>query len=373
MKALRFVFLPAMVSLALSVGGCSRTPSVSPTADVPAFTTSHGLVNVPTNSPLRREIRISAVAARSGAATATYPASIEGDPARSSTIISPAVGRVVALGVGLGDHVHKGQMLARILSGDGAQAYADDARANDASELARRQLERAIAVQGAGGNASKDVEAARSALAQAQAEQARSRLRLTALQGGSTAGSPGHELVLTAPFDGSITSLSIAAGSTVNDVTAPLMTVTNLDRVWATANVPEDAAGMVSVGDAATVSLSAYPGWQRTGSIETISAVLDNDTRRIKARIPLDNVDERLKPNMFATVSVQQAGPSAVVVPQTALVMDNDRVSIFVERTPWTFERRDIEVGSDDGSVTRVLHGLAVNERVVVRGGVLLQ
>lgn len=130
---------------------------------------------------------------------------------------------------------------------------------------------------------------------------------------------------------------------------------------------------MVSVGDTATVSLSAYPGWQRTGSIETISAVLDNDTRRIKARIPLDNPDERLKPNMFATVSVQQTGPSAVVVPQTALVMDNDRVSVFVERTPWTFERRDIEVGSDVGNVTQVLHGLAVNERVVVRGGVLLQ
>lgn len=373
MKALRLILFPAILLPVLFVEGCSRAPAANPVGDAPAFTVSHGLVHLPADSPLRHEIRVGAAGARSGATTATYPATIEGDPARSSTIISPAVGRVVALDVGLGDHVHKGQVLARILSGDGAQAYADNARANDASDLARRQLDRAIAVHGAGGNATKDVEAARSVLAQAEAEQARSRTRLAALQGGGAVGSRSHELVLTAPFDGSITSLSIAAGSTVNDVTAPLMTVTNLDRVWATANVPEDAAGMVSVGDAASVSLSAYPRLHREGSIGSISAVLDNDTRRIKARISLDNPDERLKPNMFATVSVQQVGAPGVVVPQTALVMDNDRVSVFVERAPWTFERRDIDVGSDDGNVTQVLHGLAVNERVVVRGGVLLQ
>ncbi|HVI54740.1 MAG TPA: efflux RND transporter periplasmic adaptor subunit [Luteibacter sp.] len=373
MKAFRLIVLPAILLPALFVDGCSRAPAANAVAEVPAFTVSHGLVHLPAESPLRREIRVDAVTASGGATTAMYPAIIEGDPARSSTIVSPAIGRVVALDVGLGDHVHKGQVLARILSGDGAQAYADNARASDASDLARRQLDRAIAVQGAGGNASKDVEAARSALAQAEAEQARSRIRLAALQGGGGAPSRSHELVLTAPFDGSITSLSIAAGSTVNDVTAPLMTVTNLDRVWATANVPEDAAAMVSVGDAARISLSAYPGMQRVGSVGSISAVLDNDTRRIKARISLDNPDERLKPNMFATVSLQQAGAPGVVVPQTALIMDNDRVSVFVERGPWTFERRDIDIGSDNGSVTQVLHGLAVNERVVVRGGVLLQ
>jgi cobalt-zinc-cadmium efflux system membrane fusion protein len=61
-----------------------------------------------------------------------------------------------------------------------------------------------------------------------------------------------------------------------------------------------------------------------------------------------------------------------VFVPESALLMNNDTTSVFVEVAPWTFERRAVELSYDDGGDTRVLKGLKSGDRVVVRGGVLL-
>ncbi len=59
-------------------------------------------------------------------------------------------------------------------------------------------------------------------------------------------------------------------------------------------------------------------------------------------------------------------------VPQSALLMNNDSTTVFVEVAPWTFERRIVELSYDEGVDARVLKGLKGGERVVVAGGVLL-
>jgi cobalt-zinc-cadmium efflux system membrane fusion protein len=52
--------------------------------------------------------------------------------------------------------------------------------------------------------------------------------------------------------------------------------------------------------------------------------------------------------------------------------MNNDAVSVFVEAEPWIFVRRVVELGREDGDQVRIRSGLNAGERVVVRGGVLL-
>lgn len=106
--------------------------------------------------------------------------------------------------------------------------------------------------------------------------------------------------------------------------------------------------------------------------MQSIASVVEADTRRTRVRTRVPNADGRLRPNMFATVKFAVTQPVQPVVPQSALVMNNDQVLVFVESSPWTFKPRVVLLGSEDGSQVRVRSGLNGGERVVVRGGVLL-
>ncbi len=360
--------LALAIAVPLLPAACSQRTGEAPAP--PAVIAEHGVLRIPEHSPLRARLKVQPVLLRDAAHALVEPAVVEADPARTVSILPPLGGRVVELKVGLGDRVSKGQVLALIASGDYAQAGADRAKAHDVFELARKALARAEGVQAAGGNARKDLEAARSAWVQAQAELARADAHLVAL-GGAAAG-PGGRMTVTAPMAGTVTALSTAPGAFVNDVNAPLMTVSNLERVWVTANVAENEVGLVAAGQQAEVTLAAWPGRRFHGTVQFVSAVLDADTRRVKARIALANDDGALKPNMFATAVFQVPQGKALLVPQSALLMNNDRVSVFVEVSPWTFARRTVELGGDEGEQVRIGKGLAPGDRVVVAGGVLI-
>jgi cobalt-zinc-cadmium efflux system membrane fusion protein len=75
---------------------------------------------------------------------------------------------------------------------------------------------------------------------------------------------------------------------------------------------------------------------------------------------------------MFVTIQFDVAQPSQVIIPNSAVVMTNDVTLVFVEIKPWQFEARSVELGSDEGERVRVRNGLKAGERIVVKGGVLL-
>ncbi len=341
-------------------------------APAPAVIDDHGLLRVPANSPLRQRLQIQTVERRQAPHILSVPATIEADPARTANVLPPLTGKVIALKVGLGDHVTRGQLLAVIASGDLAQAYADVDKARDALTLARKSFDRARGVQAAGGSAQKDMEAAQSTLNQAQAEFDRARTRLVAVGGEADAHHSSHAMNITAPLSGSITALSIAPGTYVNDATTSLMTVTDLDSVWITANVAESDIGLIRKGQPAEAHLSAYPDEIFRGQVSFVSAILQPDSRRDLVRVAVANADGRLKPNMFASVDFDIAQPAQVFVPESALLMNNDSTTVFVEVSPWTFQRRTVTLSYDEGTDARVLKGLKGGERIIVKGGVLL-
>jgi len=297
---------------------------------------------------------------------------VEANPAQVVNVLAPLTGRLVALKVGLGDQVRRGDVLLEIASPDLDQARSDVEKAVDALDLAKRALERTRGVMDAGANAVKDLEAAQSAYNQALAEDVRAHERLKTLLGDARLGSKSRLLELRAPGAGVVTALNVAAGGFINDTTATLLTLSRLDRVWVTAQVPEHQIGAIAKGQAVDIALDAYPGQVWHGRVSLVSPVLEPDTRRAKVRMEFANADGRLKPNMFATASfaVQQAAP--VTVPTSALLMNNDTTTVMVETAPWVFTRRTVELGREDGETVRILSGLKAGERVVTRGGVLL-
>ena len=355
--------------LVLVLGSCGAPPG-SADGEIVQFTDDHGLLSVPESSPLRTHLEVQSVIAGGTTMTLELPASVEADPARTINLLSPLMGRVVSLKVGLGDHVTQNQVLALLASGDLAQAYADEDKARDALDLATKVLERARGVHEAGGIADKDVETAQSGVNQAQAEMVRAQSRLLSLSGGASGKT--RELALTAPQAGVVTTLALASGAQVSDPTATLMTITNLERVFVTANIAEGDIGTVAIGTQADITLTAYPGKPLHATITEVNAIVEPDTRRQKVRIELPNADLRLMPNMYATVTIAIPATGAVIVPQSALLMKNDTVSVMVEVKPWVFQRRTLRIADETETSASVLSGLAPGDRIVVKGGILL-
>jgi membrane fusion protein, heavy metal efflux system len=217
-----------------------------------------------------------------------------------------------------------------------------------------------------------DLDQARSDRAQAAAEYARTQARLKAVAPLAQPGSPSQLLVVRAPVSGSITTMTIAIGNMINDPTQPIMTVADLSTIWVTAMVPEKDLSQVSREQEADVRLDAYPNRVLHGKVLFVSDVVEPDTRRNKVRIAFSNPDYTLKPNMFGTAVVSIGVNPRVVVPASALLMNNDRTSVFVETTPWTFERRFVEPLLEEGPNVAIRSGITPGERVVVSGGILL-
>ena len=363
--------LATAIVLALSLAACSHS-SEEATPDAPAVVTDHGRVQVPEKSPLRSRLLVQAVEMRIAPHALVFPATVEADPAHTANVLPALTGKVLKLEVGLGDHVNRGQLLAVIDSGDLAQVYADVDKAKDALELARKNLDRAHGVQQAGGAAVKDLQAAQSGYNQAQAEYDRAQTRLNVVGGAAGMHGAARAMNIVAPATGYVTALAASPGTYVNDPNTALMTITSLDTVWITANVPESEVGLVAKGQPVDATLSAYPGEVFHGRVSFVSAMLQSDTRRDMVRIAVTNPDGRLKPNMFASASFNIPQPAQVFVPESALLMNNDDTTVFVEVAPWTFERRKVELSYDETAGARVVKGLKAGDRVIVKGGVLL-
>lgn len=327
---------------------------------------------VPEKSPLRQRLTISPAQTELAGGRLELPGVVESDPARTAEILPPLGGRVLELRVALGDRVERGQVLALIDSPDLAQAYDDFDKAGDSETLTAKNLQRQEGQFKIGAASEEELDQARSDHTQAVAEYERTKVHLRAIGASPDAKANARQLAVTAPVSGSVTSLSTTRGSLINDPTQPIMAIADLSTVWVSALVPEKDIGAVHKGEDAEVTLAAYPDQKLKGTVLFVSDVLEPDSRRNKLRIAFANAQHLLKPNMFATVTLVGAAESRVVLPTSALLMNNDRTSVFVATAPWTFERRTVDTQLEEGSTVTISSGVSAGEQVVVKGGILL-
>jgi len=348
---------PAAAALAADASGVHRD--------------AQGHYVVAMDSPVGKSLGIDTVALRAVPHGVVLPADVRAEASRQINIFAPVSGRVLSLKVSPGDKVSKGQVLATIASGDMAQALADEAKARSALSLAQEQYRRAQSVFQIGGASSKDLEAARANAEQAQADATRARERLTALSPNNGSEHSSY-LTLTAPADGTIATVTASEGQNVTDPTLSLITMVNLEEVWVEGGVPENEMAMASAGVPVDMTFPATGTRVFHGTITSVSPKLDLDTRRVDVRAVMPNGDGVLRPGMFGTMVMMVPQPAQLIVPQSALLMNNDTVTVFREISPGVFERRTVEIGYDESSNTRITAGLSAGDRVVTRGAVLL-
>lgn len=303
----------------------------------------------------------------------TLPGRLAYDENTTARVSSPISGRVVRIHADLGDRVARGAVLATIDAPDFSQALADLERDQLDVKQKRHVHERATLLHDGGVMARKDMEAAETDLREAEVELARARRRLEAL--GQSGTQHDGQFVLRAPIAGVVTERTINPGTLVGpDAAKPLFVLSDLSRLRVIVDVPEQRIAALRKGQTASVEVDAFPGRSFTARIVYVGEVLDAVSRRVQVRGDLDNTEHLLEPEMYARVTpVASDGPKRARVPNGALVTVGVTSYVFVERAPGAFERRPVTVATQGREMTYVKDGVAVGDRVVASGALMLE
>ncbi len=278
-------------------------------------------------------------------------------------------GRVAAVYVEAGDHVKRGQVLARI---DTAVLVPQVANLQAAYELARAEADlaaaeyrRAVAVGKSGALSAEETERRRSSsvtgeakvkVAAAQLAEAEARLARAEVR---------------APADGVILTRTVEVGQTVSAAGGPLFRMAEGDEVELRGDVAETDLPLLKVGQTVNVRLTGnarvYPG-----RVRLLGAVIDPQTRLGMIRVSLAP-DPNLRPGAFARAEVVVSNAERIVLPQTAVLTDEKGSYVFVVNSDDKIERRPVHVsGMVENGVT-IADGVNPTDRIVATAGAFLQ
>jgi membrane fusion protein, heavy metal efflux system len=299
--------------------------------------------------------------------------------------VSPRVsGRVARLVASQGDRVRAGQPLAYLDSVELDQAWSDYVKARGKVELAKKSLAREETLFEKKISPEKDVIRARQEMGEAEADLNLSRERF-GLLGIDVAG---MEQQKNGKKDGErpmIPLTSLVSGAVVERTATPgeivgpdkvLFVVADLSALWAVIDIYENSLPLVHPGTGVRVSVSAIPEAVFKGTIAHVGDVVDEKSRTVKARVIVDNASGKLKPGMFATVSIDAksaAKEQVIAVPEDALLLDGTARYVFVATGPNAFSRRDVAVGRSLGNRIEVTDGIKKGDLLVVKGAFVLK
>jgi membrane fusion protein, copper/silver efflux system len=184
-------------------------------------------------------------------------------------------------------------------------------------------------------------------------------------------GKPIADLTVYSPVSGYITEKKVLPNMYVQPETM-LYTVADLSDVWVLAQVFQSDAGKIKPGDAAEVSVDAYPGRVFKGHVEYILPQVDMNTRTLPVRLVFSNPGLKLKPGMYVNVGVRLAMGRQLVVPASAAFHSGTKNLIFVYQGEGNIEPREVEFGPQVGDQIVVSKGLKTDEQIVTSANFLI-
>ena len=181
-----------------------------------------------------------------------------------------------------------------------------------------------------------------------------------------------QSLPFYAQSSGVVATLNVREGSFIKPATQ-VLSVGALDDVWVIAEIFERQAAWVKPGQRVRMTIEGHPGEEWLGVVDYLYPVLDPQTRTLRARIVFDNAGQRLKPNMFAQLSID-AGVKmdALSVPRQAIIRQGGITRLVKTTGGGKFRSVRIKTGIESGDRVEVTAGLDLGDRVVISGQFLI-
>jgi cobalt-zinc-cadmium efflux system membrane fusion protein len=301
--------------------------------------------------------------------------------------VSPRIpGRAIDVRASLGQEVEAGEILAELDSLELGERKAAFLEARTNLEVARRNYERERRLFEQDISSEKEVLEARGEFERRAAgyRAAREALRLVGLSDAEidriawsrSTGEPLSRFPLVSPIAGTVLERHLTTGELVGPEDKPF-TIGDLGTVWVILDIHESDLARVRVGDPAQVAVDAYPGETFEGTLAYLGSVVEPETRTTRARLEIPNPGGRLRPGMFARVTVVASageGREALAVPPDAVQTVGGKPVVFVvDENPDVFVVREISLGERAGDFVEVRSGLREGERVVTKGAFYLK
>ena len=297
---------------------------------------------------------------------------------KTTPVITQVGGPVSRILVVPGQHVRAGQPMLEVSSPDYSQLLDAYLKAADSFRLADKNYTRAQDLYQHHAIAERDLEVAESDRNQARADlnAAEQGMKILGIKNPSgLAKAPSSaQIPVLAPIGGEVVERLVSPGQVVQAGQTQAFTISDLSTVWVLANVYQSDLAYVRSGNDVVVQTDAYPG-SFHGRISYVSPSLDPNTRTLQARIVVDNPGEKLKKDMYCTVTVTAGSIANVLaVPDSSVLRDdNNQPFVYVETGTNQFGRRDVDVGEKQNGKAQILKGISAGERVVGDGSLFLQ
>jgi cobalt-zinc-cadmium efflux system membrane fusion protein len=290
------------------------------------------------------------------------------DVSREIPVLSLANGRVVALHVGLGDTVHKGELVMEVQSPDVSTAFNGYLKAVNDEHLTVVTLDRDKLLYNKGAIAKSQLDAAQNGEDDAKADLTAAEQQLKIL--GVDRNHPGETVRIYAPASGVIIAQNVAAAGAAGITyagSAGSLTIADLSHVWVICDVYENDLAGIHLGQHADIHLNAFPGKVFAGTISDIGAQLDPSLRTAKVRIQVANPEKLLRIGMFGTGTIEGSRPEQeTAVPAGAVLQLHDRSYVFEPAGDGNFKRAQVKTGVTlPGNLLEIDAGLGVGQQVV--------
>jgi len=323
---------------------------------------------------LAGRIQISAARAQDVARTFRAAGRVQADEHRTGRVSSPVTGRLTDVFAHEGDSVKRGQILATLSSTELSNTELTFLEAHSRRQLAERAVERAEQLLKADVIGSAELQRRKAELQEKVEEVAAAKSQLNVLgmsdeaieklQTSRVIHSISH---IVASVTGTIVEQKAVTGQVVQPGEL-VYRIADLSQVWLVADVPEESAGDLRIGKTVKAEISAFPGEPIHGKLSYVSATVNPETRTVRIRMNLPNPHHRYKPDMLATVSLEDVPQKRLVIPAQALVREDNKDYVFVQTAPNRYRLRQVTLGADLENRSIVTEGISPGDQIVIAG-----
>ncbi|WP_340680026.1 efflux RND transporter periplasmic adaptor subunit [Paraglaciecola sp.] len=188
----------------------------------------------------------------------------------------------------------------------------------------------------------------------------------------SNTGKVQQTVIFSSPQSGVVDNLNIREGFFVKPGST-ILSIGALDEVWVEAEVFERQASLVKADLPATMTLGFLPGEVWQGKLDYIYPTLDAVTRTVRVRLRFANPQRKLKPNMFAQITIHSdLNQDSLLVPKEAVIRTGQQDRVVLALGQGQFKSVEVKLGLVTADKAQILSGLAVDEEVVTSAQFLL-
>ena len=173
---------------------------------------------------------------------------------------------------------------------------------------------------------------------------------------------------LLSPISGVVTERNYDNGDMYSGQ-RPVMVVMNINPVKLVINVSESYYAQVKVGMPVKIGFDVFGAEKFQGRVNLIYPTIDERTRTFQVEIKVTNATNKIRPGMFARVSMEFGKANRVIIPDQAIIKQSGSGARFVYiYNNGKVEFKQIEIGRRIDADYEILSGLKEGEQIVIAG-----